>query len=168
MLFTSAAAWLRVKTVRSRRRKKWSDGNKFTLCLAHECVEGDPSQSVYQPSWAAVGSWPGFHWGVGAEYPSLHMHTHMHKHKCHPHHVHRHSWTRACIARASEAGRLRNQQTSFFFKNMWVVSQKEELACAVAKTDQKIHVDYWSWSTSSVLCSWILYSRGAFKKVRIY
>lgn len=33
---------------------EWRDGSKFTLCLALECRERDPSRCVYQPSWAML------------------------------------------------------------------------------------------------------------------
>lgn len=51
-------------------------------CVWHLCAERDPWQSVYQPSWAAVGFRPSFHWGaVDTNLP------HTPTHKCHHHHI---------------------------------------------------------------------------------
>lgn len=54
---------------------EWRDGSKFTLCLALECRERDPSRCVYQPSWAKAGSWPSFHCGAVGTHRYTQTHT---------------------------------------------------------------------------------------------
>lgn len=55
-------------------------------CVWHSSAEWDPSQRVYQPSWATVGSGPSFHWGAAIIYTDTHVHalptSHLSAHVC--------------------------------------------------------------------------------------
>lgn len=57
----------------------WMEWWKHSLhSVWHLCAKWDPSQHVYQPSWAALGSWPSFHWGAVDTHHHLHARTHIH------------------------------------------------------------------------------------------